>query len=257
MVIVAVARAPSGPAGRRRGRPRRPAAGRGSGCRSPSGTGCRRRCPGGSPGWGRGTPRRASAGRSYEMTAGSKTTRTASVWPVRPAADLFVRGVRGVAALVADQGGPDALGLPELALGAPEAAQAEVGDLQALRVGAEQRVAEDGVAVGDGEGRARGGPQGLLGGGEVGRDGGRTACGSAPRAGERRGTDWQQCLCRRGGAGFRPAPTPPPEAAEPPGSRPRAGRSAAAASPGCRRSPRSPPPPARGRPRTPRPGLRP
>ncbi len=69
------------------------------------------------------------------------------------AAHLFVGGVRSVASLVADQGRPDALGLPELALGAPEAAQAEVGDAQVLGVRAEQRGAEDRVAVGDGEGR--------------------------------------------------------------------------------------------------------
>lgn len=65
-------------------------------------------------------------------------------------ADLLVHRVLGVAALIADQRGPHARReLPELSFGAPEAAQTEVGGLQALGVGAEERVAEDGVAVGD------------------------------------------------------------------------------------------------------------
>ncbi len=66
-------------------------------------------------------------------------------------AHLLVRRVRRGAALVADERRPDALGLPEAALGAPEAAEREVGDLGALRVGALEGGAQHGVPLRDGE----------------------------------------------------------------------------------------------------------
>ena len=64
------------------------------------------------------------------------------------AADLLVGGVGREAAGVADGGGPDALGLPELALRAPEAAHAEHGLLEALGEGRRERVAEHEMALG-------------------------------------------------------------------------------------------------------------
>src|SRR5690606_24820226 len=62
------------------------------------------------------------------------------------AADFLVGGVRGVAALVADGGGDDSRGLPERAFGAPEAAERELGDLGAVRVGRREGGVEDLVA---------------------------------------------------------------------------------------------------------------
>ena len=62
-------------------------------------------------------------------------------------ADLLVGGVRRVAAGVADRRGPDALGLPEQTLGAPEAAHAEHGLLEALGEGRRDRVAEHEVPL--------------------------------------------------------------------------------------------------------------
>ena len=66
-------------------------------------------------------------------------------------ADFFVAGVGGGATGVADGGGPDAGGLPEHALGAPEAAHAEDGGFGALWERGFEGVAEDEVAGGDGQ----------------------------------------------------------------------------------------------------------
>ena len=84
---------------------------------------------------------------SYEVLVGSKTTSTASVWPVCAAAHLFVGRVRGEAAGVAHRRRVDARRLPEHLLGAPEAAHTEHGLLEALRERRAQRRAEHGVAI--------------------------------------------------------------------------------------------------------------
>src|SRR5579859_753731 len=57
-------------------------------------------------------------------------------------ADFLVGRVGGEATLVADGGGDDARGLPELSLRAPEAAHRELCDLCAFRVGRSERPAE-------------------------------------------------------------------------------------------------------------------
>src|SRR5215470_10756937 len=62
--------------------------------------------------------------------------------PGSPAADLFVRRVGREPALVADRGRHHARRLPEDALGAPEAAERELGYLSALRVRRAQAGAE-------------------------------------------------------------------------------------------------------------------
>src|SRR3954451_8450733 len=67
-------------------------------------------------------------------------------------ADLLIAGVLRVAAGVADRGGPHPVGLPEDALGAPEAAHADDDLLEALGPRGRQRVAEHLVALGDGNG---------------------------------------------------------------------------------------------------------
>src|SRR4029079_15618169 len=54
-------------------------------------------------------------------------------------ADLLVRGVGGVAALVADGSGPDPGHLPERLLLAPEAAERELSHLEAGGIGARDR----------------------------------------------------------------------------------------------------------------------
>ena len=66
------------------------------------------------------------------------------------AAHLLVGGVGGEAAGVADRGRVHAVGLPELALRAPEAAHAEHRHLVALGEGGLQRGAEHVVGLGDG-----------------------------------------------------------------------------------------------------------
>src|SRR5262249_27844864 len=63
-------------------------------------------------------------------------------------ADLAVRGIRREPARVADRRRVDARRLPELLLRAPEAAEAEEGELLA-REGWEERRAQDEVALGD------------------------------------------------------------------------------------------------------------
>ena len=62
-------------------------------------------------------------------------------------ADLVVRRVGRVAALVTDRRRKDAVGLPELALRTPEATQGEVRRLQAGRVGRLERGVQDEVAL--------------------------------------------------------------------------------------------------------------
>ena len=57
----------------------------------------------------------------------------------QPGAGFLIGRVGGQAAGIADRRDPDALGLPEQALGAPEAAHAEIGGLQALGIGTLQR----------------------------------------------------------------------------------------------------------------------
>src|SRR5262249_27741212 len=76
----------------------------------------------------------------------------------------LVGGVRREAALVADGGGPDAGLLPERLLLAPEAAEGELGDLEALGIWAGDRRAEDGVVAGLQDRRGTAG-QGGVGGG--------------------------------------------------------------------------------------------
>ncbi len=78
-------------------------------------------------------------------------------------AHLLVRGVRRVPALVADGRGVDPGQLPEHPLGAPEAAQRDVRDLEPLRPRALERGAEDGVGGRDGERTGRSPGQRLLG----------------------------------------------------------------------------------------------
>src|SRR5581483_5643108 len=56
--------------------------------------------------------------------------------PGLAAAHLFIGRVRGGAAGIADRRGPHARRLPELALGAPEAAEPKDGLLQAAGIGA-------------------------------------------------------------------------------------------------------------------------
>src|SRR3954451_1560148 len=77
------------------------------------------------------------------------------------AAGLFVGRVGRVAARVADRGRVDALGLPEHALRAPEAAHADDGGLQVLRERRLDRRAEDGVRRGGGN-RVRAAGKGVL-----------------------------------------------------------------------------------------------
>src|SRR5690606_12428761 len=67
-------------------------------------------------------------------------------------ADLTVGGIGRVAPGVADLGRVDALGLPELALGSPEAAHAEHGELHALGERLLQWGAVHEVALGYGHG---------------------------------------------------------------------------------------------------------
>ena len=81
-------------------------------------------------------------------------------------ADFFIGRVRGDAASIADTGQPDALGLPEDALGAPEAAEAEDGGLVSGRGVRLDRAAVDEMGRG---GRDRPGAAGQ--GGVTGRQG--------------------------------------------------------------------------------------
>src|SRR3954470_19643890 len=82
-------------------------------------------------------------------------------------ADLLIGGVLRVAAGVADRRGPHAVGLPEDALGAPEAAHADDDLLEALGPRGRQRVAEHLVALGDGDHLVTAG-EGVLGGNLLG-----------------------------------------------------------------------------------------
>ena len=68
------------------------------------------------------------------------------------AADLLVGRVRRGAVHVADRRRVDAVEPPEEPLGAPEAAEGEVGDLDPVREGRLQRRAEHRVALGNVEG---------------------------------------------------------------------------------------------------------
>ena len=68
------------------------------------------------------------------------------------AADLLVGRVRRDPVHVADRGRVDAVELPEELLGAPEAAEGEVGGLDPVGEGRLQRSAEHRVALGDVEG---------------------------------------------------------------------------------------------------------
>ncbi len=81
--------------------------------------------------------------------------------------DLFVGRVGRVTTRVADRGGQHPGQLPELPLGAPEAAQAELGHLRTRRIGREQPAAEHLVAGGHGQGLGPSG-QRLLRGDQLG-----------------------------------------------------------------------------------------
>ena len=144
--------------------PRRPRAAPRRGRRSPTGTGCPCRCPGACPGSGRGSPRRPSAAARSWSSTGSNTTRTASACPVLPEHGLLVGRVRRVAALVADRGRPHAGLLPERLLLAPEAAERELGDLEAVRVRARRSACRGRLCAGSGSVRPAG--QGLGRGGD-------------------------------------------------------------------------------------------
>jgi len=86
---------------------------------------------------------------------GPKTTRTISIWPVRPVQTSLVRRIRGRTARVADGGRDDAGGLPEEPFGAPEAAHAELGDFAAVRVRRPKGRTVYGVTLGTDIARAR------------------------------------------------------------------------------------------------------
>jgi len=88
--------------------------------------------------------------------------------PGAAAADLLVGRVRRAATGVADRGGPDAGELPVDLLGAPEAAEAQDGDLEAGRhvVGDDRRVQHQVLA--EVPHRLRAAPQCLVGGGQGG-----------------------------------------------------------------------------------------
>ncbi len=85
-------------------------------------------------------------------------------------ADFLVRRVRREAAAIADERRPNAVHLPEKALGAPETTEGEGADLHPFREGRLDPVAVDGVMLRDlergrvaaGKGRLRGGHLGLL-----------------------------------------------------------------------------------------------
>ena len=107
-------------------------------CRS--GTACRRRCPGACPGSGRGFPRTSSAAARRRSSSGRRP-------PAPPRCGRCGRcrpprrsGWASAPAGVADRGDVDAVAeLPELALGAPEAAHAEHRRLEPLGIRPLQR----------------------------------------------------------------------------------------------------------------------